>query len=191
MARVSARPRPERERVLTPVRHDCPECGVHMRLRYDNRRNLVTFSGPMRLRLRIRRCEAPDCRRFHVPYRPEAECALALPRHEFGPDVVALIGLLSHREHRSVPEIHAALRGRGMEIAERSVTNLLDRYDELLAASLTGTRRLRRGHRSLIAGWVVKPSVQRLSGDGCPCRVMGLSAVGVSRRMMVSEAPAS
>jgi hypothetical protein len=40
-------------------------------------------------------------------------------------------------------------------------------------------------------GWAVKPSVQRLSGDECPCRVMVLSAVGVSRRMMVSEAPAS
>src|SRR4051812_32090525 len=26
------------------------------------------------------------------------------------------------------------------------------------------------GHRSLIAGWVVKPCVQRLSGDECPCR---------------------
>ena len=48
-----------------------------------------------------------------------------------------------------------------------------------------------RGHRSLIAGRVVKPSVQRLSGDECPCRVMVLSAVGASRRMMVSEAPAS
>ena len=46
-------------------------------------------------------------------------------------------------------------------------------------------------HRSLIAGWAVKPSVHRLSGDECPCRVMVLSAVGVSRRMMVSEAPAS
>jgi len=46
-------------------------------------------------------------------------------------------------------------------------------------------------HRSLIASWAVKPSVQRLSGDECPCRVMVLSAVGVSRRMMVSEAPAS
>ena len=40
-------------------------------------------------------------------------------------------------------------------------------------------------------GKMVKPSVQRLSGDECPCRVMVLSAVGVSRRMMVSEAPAS
>jgi hypothetical protein len=115
-----------------------------MRLRYENRRNLVTLSGPVRLRLRIRRCEAPDCPRFHLPYRPEAECALALPQHEFGLDIIALIGRLRHGEHRSVPEIHAALRERGVAIAERSVTNLLDRYDELLATALTDLRRLRR-----------------------------------------------
>jgi hypothetical protein len=144
MARVSARRRPERERVLIPARQACPSCGGHMRLRYENRRNLVTLSGPVRLRLRIRRCEAPDCPRFHVPYRPEAECALALPQHEFGLDVIALIGVLRHRDHRSVPEIHAALRERGIAIAERSVTNLIDRYDELLATSLTDLRRLRR-----------------------------------------------
>jgi hypothetical protein len=115
-----------------------------MRWRYENRRSLVTLSGPVRLRLRIRRCEREGCARFHTPYRPEAEGALALPRHEFGLDVVALVGVLRHRDHRSVPEIHAALRGRGIDIAERSVTNLLDRYDELLATSLTGARRLRR-----------------------------------------------
>ena len=73
MARVSARPRPERERVLVPARQACPGCGGHMRLRYENRRTLVTLSGPVRLRLRIRRCEAPGCPRFHVPYRPEAK----------------------------------------------------------------------------------------------------------------------
>ena len=144
MARVSARPRPERERVLVPARQHCPDCGGHMRLRYENRRSLATLSGPVRLRLRIRRCRAPDCWRFRMPCRPEAEGALALPRHEFGLDVIALVGLLRHREHRSVPEIHAALRERGVAIAERSVTNLLDRYDELLATALTGTRRLRR-----------------------------------------------
>jgi hypothetical protein len=115
-----------------------------MRLRYENRRTLVTLLGAVRLRLRVRRCEAPDCARFHLPYRPEAEGALALPQHEFGLDVVALVGALRHREHRSVPEIHAVLRGRGVAIAERSVTNLLDRYDELLAAAVTGPRRLRR-----------------------------------------------
>src|SRR5215217_7051206 len=97
MARVSARPRPERERVLVPARQACPGCGGHMRLRYENRRTLVTLSGPVRLRLRIRRCEAPGCPRFHVPYRPEAEGALALPQHEFGLDVIALVGVLRQR----------------------------------------------------------------------------------------------
>ena len=94
--------------------------------------------------LRIRRCEAPDCPRVHVPFRPEAGGALEPPQYEFGLDVVALVGVLRQRDHRSVPGIHAALRGRGVEIAERSVTNLLGRYDELLAAALTDPRRLRR-----------------------------------------------
>src|ERR671926_742294 len=143
MGRMLARPRPERERVLVPTRQACPGCGGHLRLRSENRRHLVTLSGPVRLRLRIRRCEAPDCPRFHIPYRPEAECALALPQHEFGLDIIALVGVLRHREHRSVPEIHAILRERGVAIAERSVTNLLDRYDELLAVSLTAGERLR------------------------------------------------
>src|SRR3982750_1200654 len=155
MARVSARRQPERERLLIPSRQDRPGCGAHMRLRYENRRHVVTLSGGVRLRLRIRRWEHAGCPRFHVPYRPEAESALALPQQEFGLDVIALVGVLRHRAHRSVPEIHAALRARGVEIAERSVTNLLDRYDELLATNLTDTRRLRRvlkGQRGGIRG---------------------------------------
>src|SRR4030095_8732372 len=144
MARLSARARPDRERVLRPARQRCPGCGAHMRLRYENRRTLVLLSGAVRLRLQIRRCERVGCTRYHVAYRPEAEGAIALPQPEFGLDVIALVGMLRHRDHRSVPEIHAILRQRGVAIAERSVTNLLDRYDELLATSLTGARRLRR-----------------------------------------------
>ena len=113
-----------------------------MRIRYENRRTLVTLSGTVRLRLKVRRCEVTGCARYHRPYRPESEGALALPQHEFGLDIVALVGALRHRDHRSVPEIHAALRQRGVRIAERSITNLLDRYDELLATALTDGSRL-------------------------------------------------
>jgi hypothetical protein len=171
-----------------------------MRLRYENRRTLVTLSGAVRLRLRIRRCEAPGCPRFHVPYRPEAEGALALPQHEFGLDVIALAGALRHRDHRSVPEIHAALRGRGVEIAERSVTNLLDRYDELLATALTDPRRLRRrlkGQRGVILAldglqpdvghevlWVVR---DRLSGEVVLARSL-LSATAADLVPLLREA---
>ena len=144
MGRISARPRPTRERVLAPARRLCPACGGVARIRYENRRTLVTLSGPVRLRLKIRRCEHADCSRLGMPYRPEAEGAIALAQHEFGLDVIALVGALRHRDHRSVPEIHVLLRARGVEIAERSVTNLLDRYDELLATSLTSSGRLRK-----------------------------------------------
>ncbi len=147
MARTQIR-MPDRERVLRPVRRYCPACSGAMRIRYENRRTLVTLSGTVRLHLKVRRCESASCARYHRPYRPEAEGALALPQHEFGLDVVALVGALRHRDHRSVPEIHAALREQGVMIAERSVTNLLDRYDELLATALTDSHRL----RGLLAG---------------------------------------
>ncbi len=144
MTRLSGRQPPERERVLRPACRLCPACGAPMRIRYENHRTLVTLTGSIRLRLKIRWCETLDCPRFHKPYRPESEGALALPQHEFGLDVIALVGALRHREHRSVPEIHAHLTGRGVAIAERSVTNLLDRYDELLATRLMERRPLQR-----------------------------------------------
>ena len=142
MARRQARPRPDRERVLSSVRRRCPACGARMRIRYDNHRTVATLSGLVRLRLKIRWCEHPGCPRRNTPYRPEGEGAIVLPQHEFGLDVIALVGALRYRAHQSVPEIHAALRARGVAICERSVTNLLDRYDELVAVSLADDRRL-------------------------------------------------
>src|ERR1700745_4148296 len=118
MARTSIRQRPDREEVLRPGQTACPACGHPMRLRYANCRPLVTLAGPARLRLKIRRCERDDCLRHHQPYRPEAEGALALPEHEFGLDVIALVGTLRHRAHRRVPEIHKMLRARDVAIAE-------------------------------------------------------------------------
>jgi Transposase, Mutator family len=114
-----------------------------MRADYTNRRTLHTLAGVTRLTLTIRRCRHAGCSAFKRPYRPESEGSFALPRHEFGLDVVALIGRLRYREHRSVPEIRDALVGRGVAVSERTVTNLLDRYDELLAVTLTDDRRLR------------------------------------------------
>ena len=218
MGRLAARDRPESERVLVPARRLCPACGAAMRIRYENRRTLVTLEGAVRLRLKIRRCEAVGCVRHHRPWRPEAEGAMALPQHEFGLDVVALVGVLRHRDHRSVPEIHAALRDRGVEIAERSVTNLLDRYDELLATALTDGVRLRRvlcdqgrailaldglqpdvGHEVL---WVVRECLSGevvlarslLSGtaeDLAPLLVEAAEAVGVPVEGVISDGQTS
>lgn len=144
MARRSARPAPTHEQSLEPVCTTCPACGRAMWADYSNHRTVITLNGLLRLHLLIRRCPHADCSRFHRPYRPEAEGVFALPQHEVGLDVIALIGALRYAEHQSVPEIHRRLQQRGVAIAERTVTYLLERYDELLALSLSDAERLRQ-----------------------------------------------
>jgi transposase-like protein len=144
MARTASRPEPTITKDLHPQRVNCPHCGQRMRADYANRRTIATLTGLTRLTLAIRRCHNPGCDAFRRPYRPEAEGRFALPHHEFGLDVVALIGRLRYAEHRSVPEIRTHLVGRGVAVSERTVTNLLDRYDELLAVALADDRRLNK-----------------------------------------------
>ena len=74
---------------------------------------------------------------------PPPHEAFALTQHAFGLDVVAPVGAPRHAEHRSIPEIHAASVRRGVPIRMRSVGNLLDRYDELLALSCSDAERLK------------------------------------------------
>lgn len=57
---------------------------------------------------------------------------------------MALIGRLRYAEHRSVPEITTHLAGRKVSVSQRTVTNLLDRYDERLAVALADDRRLQK-----------------------------------------------
>ncbi len=144
MARKAPKPQPDSCRQLKPLRRNCPVCGKRMWASYDNHRTLGTLAGVVRLDLKIRRCVQEPCPRYHVPYRPEAEGRWALPQHEFGLDVIAQVGALRYREHRSVPEIHQHLVERGLTISQRSVTNLLYRYDELMALSVLDGERLRR-----------------------------------------------
>src|ERR687883_483509 len=132
MPRRTARPQPTRDVDLPALTRTCPECGAALWAAYKTRRTVTTLDGLVRLSLQVRRCRNRECRRFGVPLR------------EFGLDVIALVGRLRHAEHRSVPEIHAELIRRGVLICARSVGNLLDRDDELLALSLSDGERLRR-----------------------------------------------
>src|SRR4051794_10037664 len=106
MARRTRRPRPTRTQTLAPVLRSCPDCQNYLSADYTNYRTITRLDGVWRLTLRICRCHNSRCPRFH---RPEAEPHFALPHHEFGLDVLSLVGRLRHAEHRSVPEIHRDL----------------------------------------------------------------------------------
>ena len=144
MARRTPRPPPTTTHTLRPVLRHCPLCGNAMWAAYHNYRTVTTLTGILRLTLKIRRCVTLACPQFQKPYRPEEEGGLALPKHEFGLDVITLVGTLRYAQHRSVPEIHQELEHRRVAIAPRTVLHLLERYDELVALCLTDSARLQR-----------------------------------------------
>jgi hypothetical protein len=133
------------EQVLTPERERCASCGQRLWIAYHEHRRVVRLGGVWRLTLRVRRCQNQDCVAYHRPYVPEEAGAWALPQAAFGLDVSALVGQLRSREQRSVPQIHRALRERGVQIRSprRSVTVLLHRYEELVALRLGDASQLR------------------------------------------------
>jgi hypothetical protein len=144
MARKGCRAKATAEQTLISQRRHCVVCGQPMWVAYHTHRSITTLHGIYRLTLHVRRCRNRQCERYHCPYRPEEEGGWALPHGEFGLDVIALVGSLRYTAHRSIPEIHQALRDRGVPIAERTVTHLLQRYEELVALHLTDPARLRQ-----------------------------------------------
>ena len=143
MARKRSRDHATGERTLTSQRTHCVACDQMMWIAYHTYRTITTLQGIYHLIILVRRCRNQQCTWYHRSYRPEEEGKWALPHGEFGLDVIALVGSLRYRFHRSIPEIHQALCDRGVSIAERTVTHLLQRYEELVALHLAEKPRLR------------------------------------------------
>jgi hypothetical protein len=144
MARTTPRPAPTDTQLLQPLQRYCPTCGETMWAAYHTYRTITTLEAVLALTLHIRRCLNRSCPHFRQPYRPEQEGRLALPKHEFGLDVIAIIGQWRDADHRSIPAISQAVRERPVALAPRTVTPLLERYDALVALSLHDTTRLQR-----------------------------------------------
>ena len=142
MARRDPRPPAQREVRLIPLREHCISCDQRLWVAYHARRTLMTFRGLVRLTLVVRRCRTRECPLYHLPYRAEEEGAWALPHGEFGLDIITVVGQLRYGEHRSIPEIHQRLEQRGVCIAQRTVTDLLERYEELVALHLADEKRV-------------------------------------------------
>ena len=144
MARTTPRPPPTLTQTLQPIVRPCPCCGAPRWAASHTYRILTTVEAILRLTLQRRRCLNPACPQVRKPSRPEAEGRLALPQHGFGLDGLTVIGTQRSAPHSSGPPIHQAWVARGLAVAPRTVTNLLERYDALVALSLQDTARLRR-----------------------------------------------
>jgi hypothetical protein len=138
MARTYPSPPAAEEVTLHPDRLHCEHCSAPLQARYTNHRTVIHLDRVVRYFIPVRCCPNPDCPRYRRPVHPEAELRITLPQMETGLDLVAEVGSLRYQALLTVPEMHRRLRGIGVPIAERTVTNLLERYEELLCLSLTG-----------------------------------------------------
>src|SRR3954447_15315624 len=92
MPRWNVRPCPDRTLELATQTRACPTCGRPLWAANKPRRVVTTLDGLVLLRPQVRSCRTPDCPRHRVCLRPEQEGRFALPQHEFGLDVIALVG---------------------------------------------------------------------------------------------------
>ncbi|GHO56306.1 hypothetical protein KSB_47810 [Ktedonobacter robiniae] len=127
-----------------PLSTTCPICGHPAPVAYHTQRRITILQGRFCLSLTVRRCQKAACPRYHQPYRPEVEGQWVLPYGEYGLDVIALVGTLRYRYHHSLEELHRALRDRGLPIGERTVLNLLARYEELVSLHLSDHQRFQQ-----------------------------------------------
>src|SRR6266568_3915471 len=191
MARTHAQPTPSLSQSLAAHRRECVACGGPLWSAYWQERSILTLSGWLRLSLQIRRCTRYGCALFGRPYRPEEEGGYALPHGEIGLDVIASVGAQRFGEHRSVPEIHGALEARQLMVCERSVTNLIQRYEELVSLHVLDrprvTERLLAQGRAVLAIDGLQPDVghevlwvirECLSGEVLPVPVVGVISDG-------------
>ncbi len=142
MARKQARPSATNQETLDVLQRTCRACGSRLQMARHGHRKVTTLQGVYRLTVKLYRCENPECARFHRMCRPEEEGGWALPHGEFGLDVIALVGMLRYQQQRSIAQIHEELQRRGLQLAERTVTDQLYRYEELLALHLADQERL-------------------------------------------------
>jgi hypothetical protein len=148
MARRQPGPKATSTYQLEAQRTQCVACGGALWVAYHKTRTISTLAEVAGLSLAVRRCQNAACPLYHRAYRPEEEGGWALPRSTFGLDVIALVGRLRYAEHSSVPEIHRHLVQRGVRVAERTVTHLLHRYEELLAVHLSDQSRIQERLRA-------------------------------------------
>ncbi|GHO64940.1 hypothetical protein KSC_104230 [Ktedonobacter sp. SOSP1-52] len=136
------RPQAEQHIRLEPQEQHCRSCGHWMPVAYHGTRKVLTMQGFVQLRIVVRRCPNATCQAYKQPYRAEEEGRWALPHGECGLDLIAYVGHLRYRDHRSAPHIQRLLQEQGVPVCERTVEHLMHRYEELVSLHLSSRHRL-------------------------------------------------
>ncbi|MGO5015158.1 transposase, partial [Niallia sp. Sow4_A1] len=115
----------------------CPDCGE--KLTYCHpvwRKTISTLKGEFKVINLGYRCENNGCENNTVYRSAEAE-QLSMKHITYGMDVIAHIGHLRFKEHKTRSEIATILAEKQVKISERQVQKLYERYALLLRSAIT------------------------------------------------------
>ena len=110
MPRRNARPQPARTLELPTQTRVCPACSGSLRVAYTTTRVVTALNGATRLRLQVRTCRNPRCRRRGVGLRPEAEGRFDVQVTVSGGGTTGQAGAIRHGITRALMDYDEGLR---------------------------------------------------------------------------------
>lgn len=114
----------------------CPHCQSKLKFCHTVSRKVVsTLTGVKKIINMGYRCGNAKCDFSHVVYRSAEAESLSMKHTTYGMDVIALVGHLRFKEHKTRTEIALELNQRGIKTTDRNVQLLYERYALLLRAS--------------------------------------------------------
>lgn len=120
-----------------PEIKNCSYCNSKLRRSHTAwNKKIATLDGTIHAWSVAYACENPDCLHTGITYKSAEAEMLSMKHSSYGYDVLAWVGELRFKQHRTVKEISDALNERGIPTSERHAQNLYERYQTLLAASL-------------------------------------------------------
>lgn len=129
---------PQRKVYFRPEHKNCPHC--HQKLRRSHtawNKKIATLKEVIHAWSMAYRCVNAGCPKQGISYKSAEAEALSMKHSPYGFDVLCLVGELRFKRHMTRKEIADELNERGVKTSERSAQNLYERYQTLLAASLT------------------------------------------------------
>ncbi|MBN1979712.1 MAG: hypothetical protein JW918_20135, partial [Anaerolineae bacterium] len=115
----------------------CPHCKEALQPQdyYQWRKTVQHMDGAVYVASRAKECVNPECAYQGQAYSSAAAQMVTVPECTYGLDVIAQVGWWRDREHLNRQQIHVRLENEGVQISERQVDYLYERYQALLGCA--------------------------------------------------------
>lgn len=119
-----------------PEFSNCPTCQSKLEYCHTvSKKTISTLNGVKTIVNMGYRCTNPECENVATVFRSAQAEHLSIKHITYGTDVLAFVGELRFKEHKTRKEIMDILNDHGVVVSERHVQKLYERYTVLLRAS--------------------------------------------------------